>query len=510
MKTDGTQAKINKRITLVVVIAAALLVVGIALALLIPYFVGRRVDYLRDDLSKYISIPEEKYGEFTLNIKIAPPKEFEIDELIMAEQIKYKTLSGLGEYQREGEIGVGDLLLLRYYAFTEDGAVAGASNLLGESEDYTVGAGFYLMGDRIVGLDQGILGKRVEGYSNIGTAGVVSDGCVVYISYEMTDGESITTVKDARIDLSDSALDEKMGEGFREYLIGKTVGATSTERLTVTLGGASVTYYAVKISATGLPLTVEGLLPYDYSDPSMAGETVSFDLYIDKIVDYNVPTVDEEFITHKLGLKDKLESGYSEGTLYEKYRLYLEEQLHQEYLELKAILTEEALWQYLSSSATVIKLPKNEVEAQYDSYYSELRFEYESLGGSMALGEFARIYLGLSESADWEGYLRSISEESVKQKLVFFYVIRESGLIPSGDALTECREDALENYITSELLSLGVDESDFKTKEEYAEYRAGIKAELIESLGEEYFDELAYSVWGVEKLLERATVKETP
>ena len=116
-KILNTEERRRRIIIISAAVALVSLVVGIALALIIPSILSSRVDYLNDDLSKYIAIDRESYIDYTLTVRLSEPSELEISELLMRKQVKYRTLSGLGQYKTEGEIGVGDLILLKYYAF---------------------------------------------------------------------------------------------------------------------------------------------------------------------------------------------------------------------------------------------------------------------------------------------------------------------------------------------------------------------------------------------------------
>ena len=326
------EEKRRKIIIISAVVALFALVVGILFAIIIPNLLSRRVDYLNDDLGKYISIDRESYIDYNLKVTLGEPSEAELSELLMRQQVKYRTLSGLGQYSTEGEIGVGDLLIMRYYVYTEDGAINGTSNITAGAAEYNVGAGFYIMNSAVTGLDTGLIGKRIEDIrANVGTAGTVADGQIVYLSYELTDGFEVISHVGERIDLSDPDIDSYMGQGFRDYLVGQPVGSAAKESLTTERDGKSVTYYAVKVDAVGnSPFVVSGRLPFDYYNDTLASKTVYFDLYIDKLIDYTVPELSDEFVTKKLGYSSFLDDFEGE-TVLDRYKTYLMTELSEEY-----------------------------------------------------------------------------------------------------------------------------------------------------------------------------------
>lgn len=500
----------EKRRKIIIISAIAVLLAlafGIVAALVIPTLLSRRVDYLNDELGKYIEIDRKSYLNYALSVNTGEPTELEISELIMRSQVKYRELLGLGQYKTEGEMGVGDLLLFRYYAYTSDGAIKGASTLTEGLIEYTLGAGFYIMSSSVSGLDEDIIGKRIEDLSmSLGTAGTVGEGAIVYLSYELTDGENITSHINERIDLQDPALDGAMGEGFLEFIKGKPVGSAIKDTLTTTLGGKSVTYYAVKVEAVGRsPLVASGRLPFDYYNGTLAGESVCFDLYIDKYIDYTVPEFDDAFVSEKLGYSSFLD-GFEGATLTERYKSYLMTELVKEYESRREKLIEDALWEHLLASVKVKKLPKNDVNDVYDGYYDEIVYQHEAIGQGYSIGEFARVYLGLDRSADWQSYLVREAERAVTEKLLFFYIIRREGWCPTADKLDEYYERALNEHLTAALEASGIRPESYEDRAEYDKIALEVKAGLIADFGEDYFTEIAYSEYGMEKILENITI----
>ena len=498
----------RRRIIIISALAALIaLVLGIALALILPNVLSRRVDYLTDELGKYIEIDRESYLDYVLTVNASEPTDLEVSELIMRSQVKYRELLGLGQYKTEGEMGVGDLILFRYHAYTDDGPIKGASTLTEGLVEYTVGAGFYLMNSAVSGLDEDIIGKRIEDISmSLGTAGTVGDGVIVYLSYELTDGENITSHINERIDLADPDIDAVMGEGFRDFLVGKTVGSAIKDTLTTTLDGKSVTYYAVKIDAVGKsPLTVSGTLPFDYYNDTLASKTVYFDLYIEKFIDYTVPEFDDAFVSERLGYSSFLDDFEGE-TLTDRYKDYLMTELKAEYKSRKDKLIEELVWEHLLTSVRVKKLPKNDVNDVYDAYYDEIVYQHETIGQGYSIGEFARVYIGLDASEDWQEYLITEAERAVTEKLLFYYIIRNEGWCPEGDTLDEYYTKAVDTYLTAALEASGISPESYDDRAEYDKIVSEVRAGLIADFGEDYFVEIAYSEYGWERLLENITI----
>ena len=181
-------------------------------------------------------------------------------------------------------------------------------------------------------------------------------------------------------------------------------------------------------------------------------------------------------------------------------------ELMAEYESRRRALIEDLIWERLISSAKVKRLPKNDVNDIYDSYYEEIVYQHETIGQGYSIGEFARVYIGLDASEDWQAYLVRQAEAAVTEKLLFFYIIRSEGWCPTGDTLDEYYDKAADVYVNAALEASGISPEDYEDKAEYNKIVAEVKAGIISDFGSDYFYEIAYSEYGWERLLENITI----
>ena len=503
---QGAGSPSRKRLVIILAAVAALAIVAGVCVWIVLALSGRRVDYINDDLSEYVSISPEDYKNFEIKIKITEPGESHVEAVIMSEQERFKTLVGLGRYKTDGEIGIGDELVVRTVCYTKSGAVLSDKELLLDGYTYAVGEGFLLHGSHLVGIDSGLVGKAVENIASAPKTDVVTDADVVYISYKLGRGGSTEDFDAVRIDLSNADVDQVFGEGFRDLLIGSSIGV-ELDSLITEVGSDTLTYSEIKIlAAADGALTLSSELPYDYSDRTLACEEVFVDFYIEKFVDYSVPDLDDAFVKDKLGLEETLADVEGE-TLTERYRTYLSEQLSAEYESARKELIEEAVWEKLRESVTVKKLPRAEVEERYEAFLNNLLSEYEEYSSAMTLDAFAAYYYDL-DGTDLETYLNAEAELAVTEKLTFYYVIRAEGWLPDADAYSHLYGEAVDELLEPYLTLKGCDRSDYATDEEYESAKDTYRREIIELRGEDYFIDWVYLEYGLDRILETVTVNE--
>ena len=503
---QGATSPSRKRLVIILAAVAALAVVAGVCVWIVLALSGRRVDYINDDLSEYVSISPEDYKNFEIKIKITEPGESHVEAVIMSEQERFKTLVGLGRYKTDGEIGIGDELVVRTVCYTKSGAVLSDKELLLDGYTYAVGEGFLLHGSHLVGIDSGLVGKAVENIASAPKTDVVTDADVVYISYKLGRGGSTEDFDAVRIDLSNADVDQVFGEGFRDLLVGSSIGV-ELDSLITELGSDMLTYSEIKIlAAADGALTLSSELPYDYSDRTLACEEVFVDFYIEKFVDYSVPEVNDAFVKDKLGLEKTLADVGGE-TLTERYRTYLSEQLSAEYESAREELIEEAVWEKLRESVTVKKLPRAEVEERYEAFLNNLLSEYEEYSSAMTLDAFAAYYLGI-KTTDWKAYLNAEAELAVTEKLTFYYVIRAEGYLPSEADYARIYAEAVEEYLEPYLVLNGCDRGDYKTDAEYESAKNEYKEALIKLYSDAYFADCTYVEYGMSCILNTVTITE--
>ena len=518
------------RIFLIIFAAVALvgILTSVVFALIPTFKKDKSLDYIKDDLSKYVSVPSALYTSYNVTVDIPTVSDRDVDFKILNLLCTHKITPETPVANIPGiTVGAGDVANIYYrgYTLSEDGTknyFDGGCNFNDSIYALEIGSGKF-----IPGFEYNLVGKNQKDYATMTkiTSGNTQAGDIVYLTYSVyyADGQASLS-KSALVDLSDPKLDEKWGEGFSAYFnthAGKTIGeqfATGKgDDTKLTVGTIKNTdgddiYFdmsistAFRISKDFDPLVVEAYFPYNYGDESLNGKTAYFEVYIKSVKDYGECEFNDEFITEKVKMTaEELAKYGAEGdSLTTKYRAYLREQLEEEYKNNVRSVTESQFWKAAIEGSTFYQLPEKEVVAAYNNYVAEIESTYASGYSSYygSLDEFARAYLELPTGADWKATLRKDAEYSLKQKLVFYTVIRAENLLPNDEEYQALYDKLFDEYLQEYLDYYGItEESDnYELKVETA------TKEILATYGESYWRESVYYEFAIDAILDRANV----
>ena len=514
-RIDGTR--------LFLIIFAAVALVGIVFALvfgIVRHVKNQPIDYYKDNLGKYISISPDDYKSYEVLVNLDPVTEMSIQNEI--NKLLYNNRKETDGKNKVGQtIKVGDTANLYYYGYTlgENGekvAFDGGCNFTSSVTPLGIGSG-----QMIPGFELALIGKNSADYATMTKkdSGKVEENNFVYITYTVAyfDG---TAKKDATalIDLSKD-VDAEWGNGFKEYLLGAEIGKKIGEAIYCdrydengikrTDIYSDVTVNKVIEFSDGEPLTIDVTFPRPYnSSPKLAGKDVKFDIYIITSVSYDTPEFNDEFITETLKVKAEDLDEFEGETLTDKYRAKIKADLDKTYEDNLNAAIESAYWEHLRSTAKVKNLPESEVNAFYISYYAEVESYYNNYSSYFtSLDQAARQYLGLSANADWKAQIRENAENSVTEKLLFYYIIRAENLIPTGEVYEERYNKLYNDMLESYLEQYKVVREDYDTEEKYQEQVDIYRNIINTNYGESYFRESVYFEYAMETLRSYATLK---
>ncbi|MBR2930041.1 MAG: hypothetical protein IKC32_02315 [Clostridia bacterium] len=514
---------------------SVMLIAAAMLAALLPLLAAcaptvETVDYMNDDLSQFVYIDEKHYKDYPVELVADPIDDVAIDTAIMqalytARQLEavyngkyYSTLPRPNGVVRT--LGIGDTVYIRYigYEIDEDGEriyFDGGCNFADESS-MELGLG---SGSLITGFELGLVGKDPADYSTLTevTDRPIEKGNVISLSMLtiMADGSS-TSKKSYMIKVDPEICDPVYGEGFADFLIGKGLGKTG-KNFTFTTEGVSGSSVYTDISVDkifdvgGEPMTVEARFPAAYDTAELAGKTVYFDVYFEKAQLYVVPELTVEFITEKYNITEEELAAYGEAGADFKdcYREFLKEQLKKMADEdAKSIITA-AMWDWYMEKAVVKRLPKDEVEDYYNDYVRDLEDKYNSVSSSgefSSFDEFAETYVLPEEGETWRDKLRRAAEDSVAEKLVFYYVIRREGFLPNDEEFDELYDKIVDEMLTYVLDNVGFYDKEFASEEARQEELEAYRQVIIDGYGAEYFNENVIYEFAIEKLVGLAKV----
>ncbi len=506
-KIDGTN--------LFLIIFAAVALVGIITALIFG-IVGsakkRSVDYMKDNLGKYISLSASDYKNYDVLINLDPVTDASIENEIM--KLLYNNRKETDNKNLFGQtIKVGDTANIYYYGYTldKDGNKVpfdGGCNFAGSVTALGIGSG-----SMIPGFEAALVGKNSADYASMTkrTDGVVEDGNLLYITYTAVyfDGANDKDAT-AMVDLS-TDVDAEWGEGFKEYLLGATVGKeiegphyrnTVVDGVTRSDVFTNITVNRVVEFSEGETLTIDVTFPRPYPNSTeLEGKEVKFDIYIVTSVNYDTPEFDETFITETLKLTAEDLAEFEGETLVEKYRAKIVRDLNGTYDANVDNAIEEQFWAHLRSKVKVKKLPESEINSFYRNYYNEIESYYSTYQSYFtSFDQAARQYLGLGTTDDWQAALQQKAETAVLEKLMFYYIVREEGLTPDEAKYNELYEKAYNDMLNSYLKQYDVDREDFDSDEDY-EKEVKVYRDLIDkNYGEAYFRESVYFEYAMEAL----------
>ncbi len=475
-------------------------------------------NYLEEDLTKYVQISQTDYKGYTLTVKLGGITDKSVEEQIM--QTLYEHRSDEAENPgRTAPLSIGDTLEMWYrgYVKDEDGTeteVSGFSNMASSSA-YKLGIGSAKLP---LGVESSLVGVVIADYSSLEDAkksvgDIITENDIIYVSYSLlsaTDGQ--TSKSGVRIDLSDEGLDAVYGTGFRNAFIGKTVPETteSLQSFTTSGEGGSRVYKDVKIS-TVYPkdanyLTVEARLPYDYEDYELAGNTIYFDIFPHYFTAYSVPELNESFILDTLELDEEQLAGFEGDTLVEKYKALVKEELSLSREEQLASIKEEAMWYHYNDKALIIEYPEDALMAVYTVDVSEIELVWSQYKDSYPdLDDFACAYLSLDSGADWKEHLMENARREVKEKLIFYYIIKTEGLLAPEGEYDELYDKLFDEYVDYYLD--GKTAEDYDSEEKYAEARKNAEEAVLEYYGEDFFVDQVYYEYALGKILDFAVVE---
>lgn len=481
-----------------------------------------RLDYMKDNLSAYVTLSAEDYKNFPAEINVAKPTDVDLEDKII--KVLYdnreEPKSGDAPYVKNIDVTAGDAVSIYYrgYTLTDDGKknyFDGGCNFSSTTPtSLEIGSGSF-----ITGFELNLVGKNQKNYATFEkvSEGFVKDDDIILITYSVFRGDGTTEEsKSATIDLSDpEAIDAKWGAGFAKYWSDNKIEIGKKIEGTITVG--SVKDAAKEDAYTNVTVTevyrihddekpvleVEAFFPLDYSNADLQGKTAYFETFILAVKDYNVPELNDEFITGTLKITaDELASYEGEG-LVAKYKSMLKAELEEEYNEKVLDSVATVFWKHILEVAKFKKLPQGDIQTYYNSLYSQIESAYPNYQSSYSsLDAFARAYLGLDSKADWEAEIRKDAEQSVKQKLAFYYIIRQENFVPTDAEYQALKTELYNSEVESYLEYYGIKETD----SDYADKLQSAK-DLIESTyADSYWDTQIIFEYGIEKICSLAKV----
>ena len=533
-KPKKVSTPMTKKQIIFTIVASILIlaIVATAVVFIVRAMRGVPVNYMKGNLSKYITLSRDDYTGMSIDVALEEYEEIdlirEINRILAVN--KSETPEYDGKAYTSEAITLGDVVSIMYrgYYIDKDGKEVEISTNFGDDATILleVGSGNIITetgtsGSFITGFTDGMIGKvpaDYEPFKKFGD-GKVQEGDVIYLTYTAFYPDAAGTYKQAsaeRIDLSED-IDAIYGTGFKAFLLGTAEGAeaqsigTKLSSKTFPYGTGSAGYSDMKIEyvtrgCETAPLTLDVTFPADYSETSLRGVDAKFEVYISSAIIYNTPELDEKLITDTLKITAADLEKYDGADTVSKYKSYLESSLKKTIEDTNKQIIIDAIWEILFEKVEVKKLPKYNVNQYYDTYYNEVAYYYSvysSYYNSIDLAAYD--YLSITSGQDWRAYLKEKAEKTALEELIFYYIIREEGLLPGKGEFAEMRQSIIEAHYDYHI-ELEKDELAKLEGDAYNAKIEQIKAEVLEYYGDDYFDENVYYNYGMDKIIEKLVI----
>ena len=470
-------------------------------------------DYFAEDLSQYISLDDSDYKGYKLTVKMT-----EITDELVAEYIMYTLCQHRVDEPtspgRSTPLSVGDVLdaWYRSYIIDENGKEIELNVSTGELGKSGVGDTKITIGEGKlpIGAESALVGIVIADYPemdeiSLKSGDVIGEGDVLYISYSVTTPAGKKSYTNVRVDLSRTDLDSEFGEGFRTALLGKTMTEEGALASFTAIGkDGRYVYDGVKV-AYAYPknakcITVAGKLPHGYSDYDLACTTVYYDIFPEYFTAYEVPELDAKFINETLKLTDETLAEYEGADTVEKYKAYVKAELARQHEEELRSIGEEAMWYHYNDAATVIAYPEDAVMEIYTKSVGEIELLWESYRDQYStLDAFVYAYFSMPSGTDWRAELKVNAEAEVKEKLIFYYIMRKENLIPTEEKYRELFEAIFDEFVVYYMD--GKTEADYDSADAYNAARSEAETAVMDYYGEGFFRHQVYYDYALDTLL---------
>ncbi len=177
-----------------------------------------------------------------------------------------------------------------------------------------------------------------------------------------------------------------------------------------------------------------GKFPDDYGEESVAGKDVTFTITLNKVMEENVPELDDEFA------QSMSETATTSEEYQEEVKKYLEERNEIDY----QLDVAEAAWAVVMDNTEVKQYPEGSVQAEVD----HINEQYEQIAemNGLDLETMMTSYFGYSSIDDYNTDVQEAAEQSVKQSLAVDAIADKENLTMDDETYQQMLEDIVTYY----------------------------------------------------------------
>lgn len=230
--------------------------------------------------------------------------------------------------------------------------------------------------------------------------GKAEDGDIVKLNFTGTvDGEVLDSA--CATDYSLQIGSGAMIDGFEESIIGHKAGDKFTTELT---------------------------FPDDYSEESVAGKPVKFDMEVTEVSQYIEPELNDDFVKTN-----------TEYKTVKEYKEAVRKDLEDDAKSSAQQAADDDLWNQILEKTEVIKYPKNSVKHETEVLKRQQETELEAYGQTL---EQALSQSDMSEE-EYNKQMKESAEQIVKNKLMGYAIVRKENIDISDKAYDKFRKELL-------------------------------------------------------------------
>ena len=401
------------------------------------------VDYKNCAHEKYLTVAESLYMNQTVEADFSKTVT---DEELDAEILSLLTYYGTPKYVTDRAAKDGDTVMIYYKGVTEkDGqetAFEGGTAMdFGNPYPLTLGSGQF-----ISGFEEGLIGviPNQTFIPSTDTSLTVAADSLIHISYEATYLQNNTTKSEKKENVLVNLASCDFGTEFVTAVVGMNVGDSKLfdAKYDIT-GDKQKDTVSMKVTVTDLielqAHPVQATFPNPYpSSPDLAGKTVKFYVWVESIKEVVPAELTADFVTNTVKFETKEEDVVA---AFKKDLLDEMQAMRDEEVENLKLST---AWERLLEGATVVQLPKKEVENYQKSFREQAEYYmqyYANYGYSFKdLADFVIQSEGITENTenfDVDAFFKKKAEDVVKEQLILWLLAERYELTVDAETMKE-------------------------------------------------------------------------
>lgn len=196
------------------------------------------------------------------------------------------------------------------------------------------------------------------------------------------------------------------------------------------------------------PVNVHVTFPQNYGERSLAGKAATFAVTMEYLIPQDLLPFDTDFILKTCGFQTDAEG---DDAILQAFRASVYEMLEDQRLSGFISDAAEDIFAKLESASTFHQLPEELLCAEFLSLCDQMvaRYQYAVSGAGaedlISMEAFVKKYYNLSEDLQqWQTYIVTLAEKSVRQKLMLYQIARTQDLMLTEEEY----QDLLAEYVS--------------------------------------------------------------